>query len=75
MKLKLKILKENKKQINEGMTLQDQQLGAPDGWFSEWKYTLGNIDYHPLWREKLKNEYSGFIDSLMEMIKDPNTEK
>ena len=75
MKLKLKILKENKKQINEGMTLQDQQLGAPDSWFSQWNEALGNIDYHPTWREKLKNEYSGFINSLMEMINDPNTEK
>mgnify|MGYP004205841837 CR=1 FL=1 len=75
MKLKLKILKENKKKINEGMTLQDQQLGAPDSWFSKWNEALGNIDYHPMWREKLKNEYSGFINSLMGMISDPNTEK
>lgn len=75
MKLKLKILKENKKKINEGITRQDQQLGSPDGWFSEWNEALGNIDYNMAWREKLKNEYSGFIDSLMGMINDPNTEK
>ena len=71
-----KILKEWRKfALNEGMTLQDQQLGAPDSWFSEWNEALGNIDYHPSWREKLKNEYSSFIGSLMEMINDPNTEK
>ena len=71
-----KILKEWRKfTLNEGVTLQDQQLGAPDNWFSEWNYTLGVIDYHPIWRKKLKNEYSGFINSLMEMINDPNTKK
>ena len=75
MKMK-KILKEWRKfVIKEGLTLQDQQLGAPDNWFSEWNEALGNIDYHPMWREKLENEYSSFIDSLMEMINDPNTEK
>ena len=75
MKMK-KILKEWRKfVITEGRTLQDQQLGAPDNWFSEWNEALGNIDYHPMWREKLENEYSSFINSLMEMINDPNTEK
>lgn len=75
MKMK-KILKEWRKfVITEGRTLQDQQMGAPDGWFSEWNEALGNIDYQPSWREKLKNEYGGFIDSLMDMINDPNTEK
>ena len=70
-----KILKEWRKfTLNEGLTLQDEVLGAPDGWFSEWNNALGNIDYHPMWQEKLKNEYSGFIESLMQMIKDPDTQ-
>ena len=75
MKMK-KILKEWRKfTITEGVTMQDQQLGSPDGWFSEWNNTLGSISSHPVWREKLKTEYGSFVQSLMDMINNPATMK
>lgn len=76
MKLRLKILKEWRKfVITEGVTMQDEQLGSPDGWFSEWNNTLGSLGAHPVWRKKLKTEYGSFVQSLMDMINDPKTMK
>jgi hypothetical protein len=61
--------------LKEGRVLQDERLGAPDGWFNEWNGSLGNIDYRPEWREKLRTDYADLIGFLKSAIADPETEK
>jgi hypothetical protein len=61
--------------LKEGLTLQDERLGAPAGWFSEWNGALGNIDYKPEWRQKLASEYSDVQKELKKIIMDPSLDK
>ncbi len=69
------ILNEWKKFIlKEGPTRQDQELGAPAGWFSVWNDHMGVIDFLPEYQTLLaqfKTEY----DNLARMAMDKNLPK
>jgi hypothetical protein len=55
--------------IKEGATNQDQELGAPLGWFSEWNSHMGMIDYLPRYKKKLE-EIKPELDTLLDITKD-----
>ena len=57
--------------IKEGATNQDQELGAPYGWFSEWNNHMGIIDFLPEYRKKLE-EFTPQLQELMQMSKNPD---
>lgn len=52
--------------IKEGATNQDQELGAPYGWFSEWNTHMGIIDFLPEYRKKLA-EFAPQLEALEKM--------
>ena len=71
-----KILNEWRKfSLNEGPTNQDQELGAPMGWFSIWNNHMGAIDFLLEYRQLLESNYGPQLKKLLGMSKDPTLSK
>ena len=71
-----KILNEWRKfALNEGATNQDQELGAPMGWFTEWNSHMGAIDFVPEYRELLQSQFGPQLQKLAKMSKDKTLPK